>query len=190
MVYESISSVTQSFRKYPFDALYESDIHGILYCELFNLFASNRINMSNRLIQRYRPSIDCINLNPVRSEYPTGVRFDVGVVDTVATDPSTLWDQEVSIAIEIKLWQIDGTGGDFRGDLLKLQKYRDKTRGSKSFCGLSLLFVHPGYDWTRYITDFSLQYPCRYLQPGIWVHVIELSKQDSWKCAEFRSAMQ
>jgi hypothetical protein len=177
--HEAIGNTVLWFRRHPFDALYEADLRSYMYVQLLNAFDDERISLAQR-VKDPVPGLDRLaQINSVKAEYPTGIRFDIALIDPYAVESCTLWNQPVHIAIELKLWQIDDTGNGIVGDLEKLWNYRQRERLDKDFCGISLLFVHPEYNFERHLGGRKLLFEsCFSLRPGVSLHLVKPADQD------------
>jgi hypothetical protein len=89
----------------------------------------------------------------LKSEYPTGVKFDLAIIDPdVDIADKNIWEKQVQVAIEIKFSQYDSTdnSGDARDDYQKLERYHIiQLKESKNFIGISLLFYHRKEDFQK-----------------------------------------
>ncbi len=152
----AIKQVAEQFRQTPGSFLYESDLQGLLYAELFDALAREPI--------RWKPGDarwddvtdgEPLTINPARTEYPSDRRFDVAVLSPRLNHEQNAWGQPVRIGIELKFRQVDGTGGGFQRDMDKLREYeREQRAAHRDFTGVCLVFSHRARDeflaeWTR-----------------------------------------
>lgn len=152
-VNESLQKITKDFVRSPFDYLYERDIQCVLFADIFNRMRGSPITVASRTINNLDPT-GRLTINPVKSEYPSGTRFDIAIIDAHNNNTTRrIWNHEVNVAIEIKLWQVDGTGGSIRSDLSKLAEYRSGREGQ--FLGISLLFCQPGVNHSQYLNEYN-----------------------------------
>lgn len=157
-VNEGINRVVMHFGTHPFDFLYESDIQGALYSALHDQFEDLRFVPDKKLF-RSRLHIDRLEggVNPVKTEYPGGIRFDVAIIDTScpASDEG-IWALPCRVGFEIKYWQVDGTGGQVTGDIRKLMHYQEqREKQNLPFLGISLLFLQPGTQ-EHWLLDYEI----------------------------------
>lgn len=147
-----------TFASNPLNFLYESDIQGMLFCKLYDKFADESfyVRIEPNKFQNFK-DIDERFINPIKSEYPTGTRFDIAVIDKTKHHQN-FWKIPLIIAIEIKFCQFGMSFPDSFGnkrffysqkerslnyDLHKISDYKSKlsTELSSEFCGIGLLFV-------------------------------------------------
>jgi hypothetical protein len=139
----AIDRTAAQFFEHPFDYLYEADLRSTLHHFARQEFEDDRVPLRAHDPKRW--ACASTTVGRVKSEYPSGLRFDLAVLPDVLDPTKNMWCQPVRAAVEIKLWQPDGTGNDFEGDVLKLESYLATCRDARRhFCGLILLFVHPG----------------------------------------------
>lgn len=178
-VNESLQEIAKNYIKSPFNYLYESDIRCILYADIFHRMRDSTVKLESRTIGSQDPT-GHLAINPVKSEYPSGTRFDIAIIEGPGDKARRIWNHRVNIAIEVKLWQIDGTGGGVLADLSKLAEYRRGREGQ--FLGISLLFCQPTMDYRKYLKDhLGLLKPTDRLElanDGLCLHVI--SADDGW----------
>lgn len=142
----AVDQTVSRFLESPFDHLYESDLRSTLHRLASEEFHDDRVPLTVHDPKRWHAGTATIHR--VLSEYPSGLRFDLALLSETLDSTKNVWNQPVRAAIELKLWQPDGTGNDFRGDLAKLESYRARCAGAgQPFSGLVLLFVHPGAEW-------------------------------------------
>jgi hypothetical protein len=155
-----------------------------LYASLLEAFDGREISAMER-VRNFEKLMGTKAINPVKSEYPNGTRFDIAIISPRSNQVKALWDQDVCVALELKLWQIDGTGGGPRGDIHKLARYRDQLAQPNSFSGHSIVFVHPGCNWKKHFNEFDFSTNDESLEPGLWLHIIDLSQSDNkWLSAD------
>lgn len=146
----SVQVVAERFTSDPASFLYESDLRGLLFAQLFNGLAD--------AVLPWRPEETgllgvpvrglSLHVNPVKSEYTYGDvaardRFDIAVLARKLRPGSNAWNQHVRIGVEIKLWQADGSGGGFHDDIGKLKRYAAcANQEGRRFTGLCLVFCH------------------------------------------------
>ena len=184
----AIRETIDQFTRQPFNAAYESDIRSYLYARIFDAFKESPVDLSNRLKPWCLKRSKDWFVNPVRTEYPAATRFDLSVIDPAShLSDMTPWNQPVHVAIEIKYWQFDGTGGSFKKDLRKLAEYQREVRRDLPFCGIALLFVQPGYSWKKNAPGYAKKLEqCQCLNPGIWFHVVELEcERSGWESVRY-----
>jgi hypothetical protein len=149
----AIDGTVSRFLENPFDYLYESDLRSTLHRLASEEFHDDRIPLTVHDPKRWHAGTSTIHR--VMSEYPSGLRFDLALLSETLDGTKNVWNQPVRGAIELKLWQPDGTGNDFRGDIVKIESYRARCAATgQPFSGLVLLFVHPGAEWR--IDDIQL----------------------------------
>ncbi len=143
----AIRHVADTFRATPASFLYESDLQSLLYARLFEDLSREPILWRpNQNVWDDIAGDKPLVINPVRSEYPSGVLFDVAVLPPKLDDEQNAWCQPVEIAIEIKFRQADGSGSPFKEDLDKLARYRASNAG-RPFTGVFVVFCHRASDW-------------------------------------------
>lgn len=178
-VRDVIKKVVEDFQESPFDYLYESDLQAVLFTRLFDRLREEKINISSSSRGKKDPP-EHLTINPVKSEYPSGTRFDVAIVDANSSKEHLVWNHDVLVAIEIKLCQKDGTGCSVRDDLTKLAKYAS---GKPGFLGLSLMFCHeapPGTGFGEpYASSLKPLEPLADRESGLELHVI--GEKKSWQ---------
>ncbi len=139
-----IKDVVGVFKREPASFLYESDLRGLMFARLFD-------NLSNSLLpwvpadRRWAKLANGQKLwiNPVKTEYPTSTRFDIALMGPEILAEWKIWEQHVRVAIEIKFWQADGTGGGFVRDVKKLDDYGKAAReDGRPFTGICIVFCH------------------------------------------------
>ncbi len=159
IVREELQEFVFKYQNNPFDFLTEYDIQSYLYTKIFDHFSDEEIlvkietNGENEPIRRWRQNkSSIISINPVKTEYPAGYRFDIAVIDeqTIETKPSAYWHQKLKIAIEIKFHRcsfhrIPAEIRKFESDILKLRGYVDSEQPT-NFRGLSILFIQNDND--------------------------------------------
>lgn len=163
------------FRSQPVDFLYESDIRSLLFAKLRHEMSDIRYESEAKDVERFFKSVP--RINPVKTEYGLNLqgsraRFDVAVL-SAEQDPSfNIWRQPCRIAIEVKLWQPDGTGEGPWKDVKKLQSYWQASNSlSRRFTGIAMLFVHPGAEkWLGNIDGMSAG--ADFPNDGVILHVV------------------
>lgn len=181
---EAIQMLAKDFQDAPFDYLYESDVRSRLYAGIFDRMRTEPLSIESRGVRKDDPTRS-VTINPVKSEYPSGTRFDIAIINGPGDSNRRIWNHRVNIAIEIKLWQVDGTGGSVRYDLSKLAQYRFDRKDGRPFLGLSLLFCHPGVQYDAYLHEYlPLLKPTNHFveqEDGLALHVI--SATEGWSSA-------
>ncbi len=173
IAYEILQEFKAQFENNPFDFLYEADIQGILFCKLWEKFQSNLIRINGGYHKNeghYGDGRNYIETNPVKTEYPSGIKFDIAVINkdcrieydkVIKKDPyilnDTFWNQPLKLAVEIKYSQLcEGINeSGFKSDLEKLYNYYDfirKNRPGEEFYGIALLFIQP-YNYLENIKE-------------------------------------
>ena len=103
IVRKEVQDFVDKYQKNPFDFLTEYDIQSYLYTKIFDHFFKENIhvkietNGENEPITRWRQSENpAISINPVKTEYPAGYRFDIAVIDdqSIEIKPSAYWHQK------------------------------------------------------------------------------------------------
>lgn len=141
---EALSEVSAKFRQEPASFLYESDLQGLLFTKLFDRLADVPL--------RWKPDSkrwsiikgdQALLINPVKTEYPTGRRFDIALIEPELPVVDPVWDLDVRAAVEIKFWQADGTGGGYDRDFQKLSAYAEEAKKTgRRFTGVCAVFCH------------------------------------------------
>ncbi len=143
-VSKAIKDVVGHFKREPASFLYEADLQGLLFARLFDGLSNSPLP----LVPTDKPWAELANgqklwVNPVKTEYPTGRRFDIALIVQEVRSEWKIWDQHVRAAIEIKFWQVDGTGGGFIRDLEKLNDYgKTAHEDGRQFTGICVVFCH------------------------------------------------
>lgn len=137
---QSINAFAQDFAKRPFDHLFEADIQADLHGRLRAALQDHRVDFGQVRDHGQLGMRDPF-VSRVHAEYPTSRRFDLAIISRCNRD-ARIWNQPVSAAIEIKLWQADGTGGGINRDLRKLHEYHDDP-GTPELLGIALVAGHP-----------------------------------------------
>jgi hypothetical protein len=176
---QAISETVSEFMTYPVDFLYESDIQSLLFAKLRHEMRDVRFRSEAKDVQRFFKFVP--NINPVKTEYPLSLngsraRFDVAVLSNQQDPTLKIWNQFCRIAIEIKLWQPDGTGALPFDDLKKLQTYCQLCNSNKrAFTGIAMLFVHPGAEqWLKSISGIESEVSFPY--DDVAFHVVGSSR--------------
>lgn len=130
--------IAHDFQRAPYDFLYESDLRSALHSLLRTELGALRNRLSSSSAARFGIAGDAFTTSVVRTEYPSGKRFDVAIVGH--DDDRSLWMQPVEVGIEIKLWQVDRSGHGISKDVAKLEAERIEAGGR--FRGISLVFAH------------------------------------------------
>jgi hypothetical protein len=146
----AVREVAAIFRTQPESFLFERDVQGLLFARLFDRLASSPVTWSPE--KKGLPGLlnrAALRLNPVKTEYPGGLLFDVAVLGLETYPDLKAWFQPVRIAVELKLWQADTqTGYHFDNDKKKLETYAAKARAEgRRFTGLATAFCHHRSDW-------------------------------------------
>lgn len=146
----AVREVAATFRAQPESFLFEYDVQGLLFARLFDRLAGSPITWSPD--RKGLPGLlnrTALKLNPVKMEYPGGLRFDIAVLDSRTHSDQKAWTQPVRVAVELKLWQADlRTGAHFKDDRVKLENYAAKAKANGSdFTGLCIAFCHHRADW-------------------------------------------
>lgn len=145
---QAVSETVSEFRAHPVDFLYESDIQSLLFAKLRHEMREVRYKSEAKDVERLFKSVPSIN--PVKTEYSPNLgesraRFDVAVLSERQDPALKVWNQFCRIAIELKLWQPDGTGALPKDDVEKLRSYRQACNDNgRPFTGIAMVFVHPG----------------------------------------------
>lgn len=158
----------------PVDFLYESDIQSLLFAILRHEMRDVRYKSKAKDVEVFFKSTD---INPVKTEYPVNLegnrgRFDIAVLSSDHDPNFRIWWQPCRIAVEITLWQPDGTGAGPWDDVKKLQTYwqASQARGLP-FTGIAMLFVHPGAE--KWLTNISgMEDGACFPHDGIACHVV------------------
>jgi hypothetical protein len=143
---EAVGYVADEFRKEPASFLYEMDLQGLLFARLFDQLKDlafpwlsgdkhwSRVAGGRKLV-----------INPVKTEYPSGRRFDIALIEPGPKSEGPAWDLHVRAAIEIKFWQADGSGGGYDRDCVKLKNYAEEAElKGRRFTGVCAVFCHRG----------------------------------------------
>jgi len=153
---DSMSVVAAKFRNQPLSFLYESDLQGLLFAELFARLSNLTFSwMSPNTNTRWSRILEgkTFIINPVKTEYPSGRRFDIAVIQPGPVLDALPWDQHVRAAIELKYWQADGTGGGFEPDLKKLEDYANEAlKDERRFTGVCAVFCYKADE--RFISEY------------------------------------
>lgn len=143
-----LDGVAETFRREPASFLYERDLQALLFGRLFDRLATSTLAWSGTELGLPGLARHPLRLNPVKTEYPSDQRFDLAVLAETPDRLFNAWNQPVRIGIELKLWQADLTGADFRTDREKLDRYRAKAREvPRPFAGVCVAFCHRPDDW-------------------------------------------
>ena len=137
---------------------------------------------------KWESALGSSGIGRVHAEYPTGTRFDISVLPETSDPKRAPWNQPVSLAIEIKLWQVDGTGGGVRGDIAKLTTYAQSEQGAADFRGMAVLLLHPGQVWKEYLAEYlELMTPdvSRIVGAPIALHILS---SEGWIMADTAAA--
>lgn len=138
VVLEELNKVIKSFHQNPYDYLYETDIQGEIYYRLKDALSMTRLEPIER------EDSDKLAISIVHTEYPTLQRFDVVVLNaTPKTKALNHWNNEVIVAIEIKLQQDTDINRsyDIVGDYDKIFKYF-ASKDQNQFIGIPISFMH------------------------------------------------
>jgi hypothetical protein len=146
----AVREVAAIFRTQPESFLFERDVQGLLFARLFDRLAGSPVTWSPE--KKGLPGLlnrAALRLNPVKTEYPGGLLFDVAVLGLETYPNLKAWFQPVRIAVELKLWQADlRTGYHFDRDKKKLETYAEKAMSEgRRFTGLCIAFCHHRADW-------------------------------------------
>lgn len=147
-VAEAIQTVAGQFRREPASFLFEADLQAVVFTRLFDLLAASKVSWQVGQLGLSGFKDREVILNPVKSEYlyehSSGQRFDVAVLSPKPRSERKVWNQDVRIGIEIKLWQADcRTGDNFVKDRKKLERYQEAARSEERlFTGLCVTFCH------------------------------------------------
>jgi hypothetical protein len=140
---QAIADFANDFATRPFDYLFEADVQADLHGRLRRVLEADPVDLKE-IRDRQLFGVTDLKVSRVHAEYPTSKRFDIALI--AASDRSaSMWNQPVGAAVEIKLWQADGTGGGINEDLRKLHE-RNSNLGSLGFLGVVLIAGHPGKD--------------------------------------------
>lgn len=154
IVRDELKNFIQKYQKNPFDFLTEYDLQSYLYSKIFDHFEKENIGVViettgiNEPVKNFKKDGNLkIKVNPAKTEYPAGYRFDIAIIDNgnLETKDSAYWHQKLKIAIEIKYHRcsfsrIPAEIKKFEKDIEKLKEYKIKEE-PKSFRGLSILFI-------------------------------------------------
>lgn len=141
------------FQTNPFNYLYESDLQAHL-----NTMLDTSIGRSTRIvgIGKYYDTKAFIETSIVKTEYPSGNRFDIAVIDpdgqpdypevnTKKLKHEKFWVLPIRTAIEIKYCQLGDRLSDrlnqLYADVNKINNYRIKNNRVNKTNGICLLFV-------------------------------------------------
>lgn len=143
----AVASVASTFAGIPASFLYESDLQALLFARLFDRLALGNppqwpLRERDWMVFEDEPPRIVV---PVKTEYPSGTWLDIALLapDFAKTEPRKIWSQPVSVGIEIKLWQADGSGGWQHEDRKKLERLAEEARREgRVFAGACLVFCH------------------------------------------------
>ncbi len=182
---KAINQVATLFKKHPLDFLYESDIQVALYSALYENFEYLRFNPNAQRLKDFKLPIGQSDgrINPVKTEYPSGKRFDIAILDPNDSDINKkIWAQPCKVGIEIKFWQVDGTGGQVKGDVQKLLDYQQmREKQNRPFLGISLLFLQPGTPEKRLKGYEPLANNTDFPSNGLSVQIIGINNDGLWR---------
>lgn len=170
----AVDQTVAEFIANPFDFLYESDLRSVLYYFARQALEDSRVPL--RVRDPRAGTTSDLTITRVRSEYPSELtprqRFDIAILPDVLGPSKNRWCQPVRAAVELKLWQVDGTGGWMERDRSKLTGYLETCRAAqRPFCGIGLVFVHPGAEWR--IAEFaSLRTGADFPENGCAIHIV------------------
>lgn len=163
LLQKGINETVKQYLAQPFDFLYESDIQSLLFCSLRKEFQHKCFVPQAKDVNTLFCQSTVRPINPIKSEFPMNLdssfqRFDIAILDESQDESHRIWWQPSRVAIEIKLWQPDGTGGSPRDDVRKLRNYQaERNLLGKPFTGISMLFAHPSTDkWVKNITNDAI----------------------------------
>jgi len=151
---EELKRFIKKYQKNPFDFLTEYDLQSYLYTKIFDHFEQEQIEIEiittgiNEPIKNFKKDGDLkIKVNPVKTEYPAGYRFDIAIIDKDNLEPKSYayWHQKLKVAIEIKYHRcsfsrIPAEVKKFKLDIVKLKEYQ-RQEDPSNFKGLSILFI-------------------------------------------------
>ncbi len=143
-VSSAVRTVATEFIKSPVSFLYESDVQGLLFARLHDQLDGAAIQWPLRAKDwRTVDNGEPQHINPVKTEYPDGTKFDVALLDPGFIPKQKVWTQHVRLGIEIKLRQADGAGRPYYHDRAKLKRYaQTAAKSGRKFAGVCLIFCH------------------------------------------------
>jgi hypothetical protein len=139
-VIQAIRAFADAFAKQPFNYLFEADVQADLHARLRTTLDTLHVDLGT-VRDHGRLGMKDPMVSRVHAEYPTGIKFDLAIVSGCDAE-KRIWNQPVGAAIEIKLWQADGSGGGINGDLWKLHQH-SATSGTEKFLGVAMVAGHP-----------------------------------------------
>ena len=156
VVKATLMSFVKIFQNNPFDFLYETDIQASIYSKLFyefSLLRQSKPMTGEKWIEEHYRDGSFVTTNIVKTEYPSGIRFDIAVLDpglqyvkcTPQMSNDMFWSQPVLIAIELKYCMLGDNANSKKNsclsDLEKLKRYQADHPQPDRFCGLAVLFI-------------------------------------------------
>ena len=149
-----IKSFVKTFKKNPWDFLYESDIQGLLFSKIYSSLEEHTIKIPPEF-----PEVGGVHFNPVKTEYPYHSRFDIAILDSqleklkahyaklypISPERYVAWGMPLQMGIEIKYcvpdYSVFQKYRDMLSNVYKLEKYRRDSELSEKFIGLAMLFI-------------------------------------------------
>lgn len=160
----ALVDTSRAFFDRPGDYLYEADLQAHLLGRLRDRIQPNSVPYRGRTWTQPIP----FGIGRVHAEYPTGSRFDIAILSAETRDDRSMWNQPVLAAVELKLWQFDGSGMGLMDDICKLEEW-PSVNSANDFTGISLLFVHPNLKPEQYLTKYkslALSSDAMAIEPG------------------------
>lgn len=148
----------------------DTDIKRDLFSALYRHFSAQKQLVEiprEDLALSYYPERGAVRMTPVKTAYPTGLKFDIAILDPESKRPLSAeeaesdsrykryWEQKVAIGLQIHLCKSDQDPSKYfrklSADLKKFEQYQSEQ--NPDFTGLTLLLVQGEAPSTKSMPD-------------------------------------